>query len=104
MSVENELKHPADMPHFIRDERCLSVDVRVPPCFEQPIALPKGHVECFRQDEERVSARLRLSGFNKADMPRGKACAHCKVELAQSASRSPLPQEPAEWGRSARRV
>jgi hypothetical protein len=51
-----------------------------------------------------VSARLGLSGFNEADMPRGKACAHCKVELAQSASRSPVAQESAEWSRSAGRV
>src|SRR5687768_5314225 len=96
MPVENELQDAAHMAHFVRRERRLPVDMCVPTRFEQTVALAQGDLQCLGQDQQRLTARLRATGFNKAHVTAGKTGAHREIELAHAACCAPVAQELAE--------
>ena len=81
------------MRHLLGVERRLPVDVRVAAGLEQPIAVAQRNVQRLREDQHRLTARLRSSRFDEADMSAEKPARIAQIELADAACGSPLPEQ-----------
>ena len=93
VSIEDELEYAADVAHVLGVERRLAVDARVAAGLEKPIAVAKRNVQRLREDQHGLTARLRSSRFDEADMSSREARSHRQIELADAACRSPLAQQ-----------
>jgi hypothetical protein len=102
MTIEDELKDPADVPHLVGGKRCLRIDVREASSLEQPVPVAQWNLQGLGEHQQRLPAWLSAAGLDEAHMPRREPGLHREIELAHSASGSPVAQQLTNRARLAR--
>ena len=99
--LEQEREHALDRRELGRAERRLPEHRREARRAEQRIALAQRHVERFREAQHHLATRLRSPGLDEREMARRDAGLGGEPQLAHTAPRAPLAQEPPERARRA---
>ena len=86
-------EHAADVGHFVRGERGLTLAVCIAAGFEQAIALTQWDFQRLSQYEQGVAAGLSATGFDEAHMTGRESRMHREIELAHPACPPPLAQK-----------